>query len=142
MCFSLPISDKFTIYSTDVTSLYINFLSANSLGTQGVAWSYIRGGSNWILGKSYSSWVVRHWIRLPRAVVTAPSLPEFKRCLDNALKYRVWFLGVLCGASSWIKWFLCIPSNLWYSMISWCTPELCLFMLIFENNFEIMLCGT
>ncbi|KFW78792.1 hypothetical protein N305_04956, partial [Manacus vitellinus] len=29
--------------------------------------------------------VVGHWNRLPRAVVTAPSLKEFKKHLDNAL---------------------------------------------------------
>ncbi|KFW67324.1 hypothetical protein AS28_13004, partial [Pygoscelis adeliae] len=29
--------------------------------------------------------VVKHWDRLPREVVDAPSLPVFKRDLDNAL---------------------------------------------------------
>ena len=33
--------------------------------------------------------VVGHWDRLPRAVVTALSLPEFKKHLDNALRHRV-----------------------------------------------------
>ncbi|KFW83092.1 hypothetical protein N305_06375, partial [Manacus vitellinus] len=28
--------------------------------------------------------VVGHWKRLPREVVTAPRLTEFKKCLDNA----------------------------------------------------------
>lgn len=33
--------------------------------------------------------VVGHWNRLPRAAVTAPSLTEFKKCLDNGLRHRV-----------------------------------------------------
>jgi len=32
--------------------------------------------------------------RLPRAAVTAPSLTEFKQRLNNALRHRVWILGV------------------------------------------------
>ena len=33
--------------------------------------------------------VVSHWNRLPREVVTAPSLSEFKECLDNAFIHMV-----------------------------------------------------
>ncbi|KAJ7401587.1 rna-directed dna polymerase from mobile element jockey-like [Pitangus sulphuratus] len=33
--------------------------------------------------------VVRHWIRLPRAVVTAPSLTEFKKGLDDTLRHML-----------------------------------------------------
>ncbi|GAB0204152.1 hypothetical protein GRJ2_002880800 [Grus japonensis] len=33
--------------------------------------------------------VVRHWNRLPREVVTAPSLTEFKKCMDNTLNHMV-----------------------------------------------------
>ena len=33
--------------------------------------------------------VVGHWDRLPRAAVTALSLLEFKKRLDNALRQRV-----------------------------------------------------
>lgn len=32
--------------------------------------------------------VVRHWNRFP-AVVMTPSLLEFKKCLDSALRHRV-----------------------------------------------------
>ena len=33
--------------------------------------------------------VVSHWNRLPREVVMAPNLLEFKECLDNALSHMV-----------------------------------------------------
>ena len=33
--------------------------------------------------------VVMYWNRLPREVVTAPSLSEFKRCLDCAFSHMV-----------------------------------------------------
>jgi len=35
--------------------------------------------------------VVRRWNRLPRAVVTAPRLPEFKMHPDNALRHLLLF---------------------------------------------------
>ena len=33
--------------------------------------------------------VVAHWNRLPREVITAPSLSEFKKCLDCTLSHMV-----------------------------------------------------
>lgn len=33
--------------------------------------------------------VVGHWNRLPRDVVTAVSMPGFKKRLDSALRHRV-----------------------------------------------------
>ena len=35
--------------------------------------------------------VVGHWNRLPREMVTAPSLSKFKEHLDNALSHMVQF---------------------------------------------------
>jgi len=37
--------------------------------------------------------VVRHWNSLPRETVTTPSLPEFKKHLDSAVRHRIWFFG-------------------------------------------------
>ena len=48
-------------------------------GPEGTTWSWDRGGSGWGLGKGSSSrGLVRHWDRLPRAVVMTLSLLEFK----------------------------------------------------------------
>lgn len=41
--------------------------------------------------------VVGHWNRLPRALVTALSLCDFMKCLDNALGHRVGFLVSVQG---------------------------------------------
>lgn len=37
--------------------------------------------------------VIRYWNRFSRAVVMAPSLPDFKKRLDNTARYKVRFLG-------------------------------------------------
>jgi len=39
--------------------------------------------------KSFTERVVGHWNRVPREVVTASSLSEFKECLDGALNHMV-----------------------------------------------------
>jgi len=45
-----------------------------------------RGGSGWILGKTYSSKLVRQWHGLHREVVQSPSLEVFKSRVDVALR--------------------------------------------------------
>lgn len=57
--------------------------------------------------------VVWPWNILPRAVVTAPSLREFKKRLDSAVRHMVRTLGVvLCRAGSWSLMMTWVPFNL------------------------------
>lgn len=51
-----------------------------------------------------------HWKRLPREVVTAPSLPEYKKHLDNV----VWPLVCPAQGQDWSCW---VPSKWGYSTI-------------------------
>jgi len=48
--------------------------------------------------------LVSHWKRLPREVVVASSLSEFKEHLDDALSHLVYFEVVLLGGGSWTQW--------------------------------------
>ncbi|KAJ7398975.1 hypothetical protein BTVI_119701 [Pitangus sulphuratus] len=41
--------------------------------------------------------VVEHWNRLPREVITAPNLSEFRKHLDNAFRRVVGLLEVSCA---------------------------------------------
>ena len=52
-----------------------------------------REGSGWLSGEVLLQRVVGHWNRLPRKVVIAPSLPEFKKCVGSGFRHMVWFLG-------------------------------------------------
>lgn len=46
--------------------------------------------------------------------LTAPSWPEFRKCLDHTFRP---LSVVLCGAESWTRWSLWDPSNSSYSTI-------------------------
>lgn len=39
--------------------------------------------------KFFTNRVIGHWNRLPKEMVIAPSLSEFKECLDNTLSHTI-----------------------------------------------------
>ena len=52
--------------------------------------------------------LVRHWKRLPREAVNAPSLEAFKVGLDGALGSLIWWVATSLRQEAW-KWV--VPSN-------------------------------
>jgi len=61
--------------------------------------------------------VVKHWNRLHREVVDAPSLETFKARLDRALSKPDLVEDVPALQWGWATWPLEVPSNPNYSMI-------------------------
>jgi len=60
---------------------------------------------------------VRHWNRLPREAVSAPSLAVFKARLNGALSNLVWWKVSLLMSVGWNQMILKVPSNTYHSMI-------------------------
>lgn len=63
-------------------------------GPEEVAWSCIRGGSGWVLGKGSHRRVVNppmYWNGLPTAVVVVLSLLECKKQMDNDFRHSLIF---------------------------------------------------
>jgi len=60
---------------------------------------------------------VRHWHRLPREAVDAPSLEVFKARLDGALGSLSWWVATLPMAGHWGWMGFKVPSNPIHSMI-------------------------
>lgn len=56
---------------------------------KGMICSCIRGGSVGVRKRLFTERVVRLWNRIPRYMIPAPSLMEFKKCLDNTLRNTV-----------------------------------------------------
>ena len=61
--------------------------------------------------KLFTMRVVRHWTRLPREAVDAPSLEVFEARLDGALGNLVWWEVSLPMARGWNWMGFKIPSN-------------------------------
>jgi len=61
--------------------------------------------------KFFTMRVVRHWHRLPREAVAAPSLAVFKARLDGALSTLVWWKVSLPMAGGWDLTICKVPSN-------------------------------
>ena len=60
---------------------------------------------------------VRHWNRLPREAVDAPSLEAFKASLDGAVINLVYREVSLPTAGGWNQMILKVPSDPNHSMI-------------------------
>ncbi|KAK4825313.1 LOW QUALITY PROTEIN: hypothetical protein QYF61_026832 [Mycteria americana] len=61
--------------------------------------------------KFFTLRVVRHWPRLPREVVDAPSLETFQVRLAGALSNLLWLEMSLLVAGGWTGWPLTVPSH-------------------------------
>jgi len=61
--------------------------------------------------------VVRHWHRLPREAVDAPSLEVFKTRLDGTLSILVWWKMSLLMAGGWNQMIFRVPFNPYHSLI-------------------------
>jgi len=61
--------------------------------------------------KLFTVRVVKPCHRLPREVVTAPSLGAFRATLDGALSTLIQWKVSLLTAGGWARWPLKVPSN-------------------------------
>ena len=61
--------------------------------------------------KFFTMRVVKHWPRLPRAAVAAPSLAVFKARLDGSLSNLGWWKMSLLMAGGWNQMIFKVPSN-------------------------------
>jgi len=66
--------------------------------------------------KFFIMWLVRHWNRLPREAVPAPSLEVFKARLDGALSNLVWWKVSLAMVGGWNWMTFEVPCNPNHSM--------------------------
>jgi len=62
---------------------------------------------------------VRHWHRLPREAVGAPSLEAFKVRLDGALGCLIWWVVALSVAGGWNWLGFKVPSKVSHPTVLW-----------------------
>jgi len=75
-------------------SVLISSLCWPAIELKGKAWSYDKGRVRLDIRKRfYTERMVVHWNRLPREVIMALNLLEFKKHLDDALSHMVWSVG-------------------------------------------------
>ena len=85
----------------------------------------------YIRKKYFTARVMRHWNRLPRDVVDAPSLETFKARLHKALGNLIELWCPCSTQGSWTKWPSDVPSNSKDSMILICINH---FICILSNH--------
>ena len=93
--------------------------------------------------KFFTQRVVRHWNRLPKEVVDAPSLEAFKARLDVVLGSLVWWLVTLHISGGWNWLIIVVFFNPGCSMILWSLyfPTLVLSFLLQTILHYKSLCG-
>jgi len=67
--------------------------------------------------KFFTMRVVKHWNRLPREIVAAPSLAVFKARLDGSLSNLVSGRCPCSWQGDWNQMIFTVPSNPYHSMI-------------------------
>ena len=76
-----------------------------------------KGDLEEMLGGHSFQRVVRHWRRLPREAVDAPSLEALEARLDGALRSLIWWAVILLMAGAWNWTGIKVPSNQSHSVI-------------------------
>jgi len=83
-----PSSSPYSGLPSSLLSLSL-YVYPGLIRPKGMAWSCTRGGSVWVSGKGSSPDGDRALEQTPQRSGHGHKLPEFKKHLDNALRYRV-----------------------------------------------------
>lgn len=93
----------------------------------------IREGQAGYQERFFPESVVRHWSTVPKTVIMALSLLEFRKHLDNTLRHLVWFFWViLCWVRSWdILLCICTYVCIWLEVSA-------VLKLLMQSGLEIL----